>query len=81
MDAARNGDADIVKFLLSRRADVNARAAYGHTALHSAGERNNVEVGRILLKHGADPALESNGRPVPEEFLRLIRQPPADAQE
>jgi len=28
MDAARHGDADMVKFLLSHRADVNARASY-----------------------------------------------------
>jgi ankyrin repeat protein len=80
MDAARHGDADMVRFLLSRGADVNAKAQNNFTALHAAAERNNVEAGRILLEHDADPTVERNGRPVPEEFLRLIRRPAPDTE-
>jgi hypothetical protein len=35
-----------------------------------------VEVGRILLDHGADPSLECNGRPVSgrsDAFRQLLR--------
>jgi hypothetical protein len=33
-----------------------------------------VEIGEILLQHGADPSLECNGRQVSEAFLGLSRQ-------
>jgi ankyrin repeat protein len=64
----------MVRFLLSQGADVTAGAAYGCTPLHATAHRDNVEIGRILLEHGADPSLECNGRRVPEAFLGLSRQ-------
>jgi len=33
-----------------------------------------VEIGEILLEHGADPSLECNGRPVSEAFMGLSRE-------
>src|SRR5207253_1424390 len=38
----------------ARGADVNARAAGGHTALHEAAFRGNLELAQLLLAHGAD---------------------------
>lgn len=72
--AVSNNQLAMVKWLLSKGANVNPRAAYGCTPLHSAARRKNVEIGKILLKHGADPTLECNGRPVSDEFLKVIKQ-------
>ncbi len=52
--AARRGDAAAVKALLDRGADVNAKSAYGTTALFVAADRGHVEVVRVLLRHKAD---------------------------
>ena len=51
--AGKSG-ARIVSRLLARGADVNARAAGGHTALHEAAFRGNLELTALLLAHGAD---------------------------
>ena len=51
--AGRAG-ARIVSCLLARGANVNARAAGGHTALHEAAFRGNLELAALLLAHGAD---------------------------
>jgi ankyrin repeat protein len=55
--AAFFGHRHIVKFLLDRGADVTlaARNAQRVTALHGAVARRDVEIVRMLLKHGADP--------------------------
>src|SRR6516162_4523053 len=52
--AAKKGDAKVVESLLARGADVNAKTAYGVTALLHAAGKGHVEVVRILLKHKAD---------------------------
>jgi ankyrin repeat protein/Tfp pilus assembly protein PilF len=49
--AAACGNADVVVYLISNGADVNARAEDGHTPLHSA---SSAEVVKILLSAGAD---------------------------
>jgi ankyrin repeat protein len=72
--AVSNNRLAMLKWLLSEGANVNPRAAYGCTPLHFAAFGNNVEIGKILLGHGADPTLECNGRPVPDEFLKAIKQ-------
>ena len=67
----------MVRYLLAREADVNARASYGRTPLHNAAGRDSVEIGRLLLEHGADPKLEFNGRPVlggSDEFRKLLKE-------
>ena len=53
--AARNGNSDVVTWLLSRCAKVNG-CYIGHqeTALHSAVERGHETVVLSLLEHGAD---------------------------
>lgn len=41
--------------------------------LIDAAGAKNVEIGRILLEHGADPTLKFHQWPVSEEFLRAVR--------
>jgi ankyrin repeat protein len=52
--AARAGDADRVRSLLERGADVHARDANGATSLVVAAYGNHVEVARELIEAGAD---------------------------
>jgi len=78
--AASGDHAEMVKSLLLQGADPKIQASYGRTALHEAASNNNAEIGRILLEHGADPTVEFNGRLIPEEFIRSLRQPGTDTQ-
>jgi outer membrane protein assembly factor BamB len=52
--AAKKGDAAAVKALLAKGADVNAKSAYGVTALGFAADRGQVEVAKVLIEHKAD---------------------------
>jgi outer membrane protein assembly factor BamB len=52
--AARKGDAEVVKALLAKGANVNAKTEYGATALSFAADKGHVEVVKILLKNRAD---------------------------
>lgn len=52
--AAWQGNAEIVKLLLERGADVNARGNGGRTALHYAIEHHHPDVVQLLVSHGAD---------------------------
>lgn len=71
--ALENRQLEMVKFLISKGADVNARSATC-TALYSAYRGGYVEIARILLEHGADPALECNGRRISDEFLKTMQR-------
>ena len=53
IDAARSGDAATVRALLARKADVNATAADGTTALHWAVQRDDAAMVDALLRAGA----------------------------
>jgi outer membrane protein assembly factor BamB len=56
--AARKGDAEAVKRLLAKGADVNAKNAYGATALSFAADAGHVAVIKVLLQHKADVNLK-----------------------
>ena len=62
---AGRANARIISRLLARGADVNARAAGGHTALHEAGFRGTLELAQILLAHGADATARDDGGQTP----------------
>ena len=52
--AATRGRLDLVRMLLKRGAEVQARGIRGYTPLFSAVEGGNPDVVRLLLDHGAD---------------------------
>lgn len=52
--ASRRGYVEIVKILLSGKADINALNSTGNTPLHEACRRARVKVVRILLSNGAN---------------------------
>ena len=49
------GQADLVKWLLDNRANVNFQDGIGFTGLHYCGQEQYLEIATILLKNGADP--------------------------
>ena len=62
MTAARTGNADVVRQLLARGADVNATEEWkGQTALMWAAAENNAAAVRALIAGGADIAARSAG--------------------
>jgi len=52
MFAVDRGHLEIVKLLLSKGADVNARTEDGRTALSLVGKTKCSEIRTLLLKHG-----------------------------
>src|SRR5262245_22008676 len=52
-DAAMRGDRMEVQALLSQKVDVNSAQGDGHTALHWAAYRDDVEIARSLIRSGA----------------------------
>jgi outer membrane protein assembly factor BamB len=52
--AARKGDADALKALLAKGADVNAKTPYGATALSFAADKGHLAVVKLLLAQKAD---------------------------
>ncbi|AYG68062.1 MULTISPECIES: ankyrin repeat domain-containing protein [unclassified Rhizobium] len=58
--AAYYGPADMIDFLVSKGADVNARGDYdGWTPLHMASQQDDPAVVKALLKDGADKTIKS----------------------
>ncbi len=53
-DAARSGNLDKIKALVTAGADVNAKTKYNATALAYAADKGHVEIVRYLLKNGAE---------------------------
>jgi outer membrane protein assembly factor BamB len=52
--AAKKGDTNAVKALLAKGADVNAKNAYGATALSSAADKGHLAIVKLLMDHKAD---------------------------
>ncbi len=51
--------ADVVKYLIQKGARINDVTDYGFTALMSASFTGNINVVKILLKHGADKSIKT----------------------
>jgi ankyrin repeat protein len=77
MLAAKRGDIELAKLLLTYKAEINARDQSGRTAIMFAELSNHVEMVRFLVANGADvssKALDGTGprelapskRPMPE---------------
>ncbi len=60
----------MMETLLERGAEVNARQSGGWTALHEAASRGDVEMVRLLKRHGADKELKSEDGRTPRELAR-----------
>ena len=54
MQENSTADVDVIKFLLSKKADVNARMENGETPLYQAACNENIEVIKVLVSYGAD---------------------------
>ncbi len=62
-EAAAAGNADTVRLLIERGANVLSKDEQGDTALHKAAAEGHESVARLLLKQGADvSAADSGGR-------------------
>ena len=57
--AVQQGLKGIVKLLLRRMADINAKNHAGNTPLHYAFEYNFDELGEYLISKGADPTMQN----------------------
>lgn len=57
MIAAQNGHVDLVKLLIRKQANLNARNLKGNTALHMAIEYEYIECVDLLLDAGADKTI------------------------
>ena len=53
-DAVRRGDIEIVRDLLTRGVDFNARDRYGQTGLMLAAHSGHLAIVRLLIEHGVD---------------------------
>ena len=53
-------DGSVLRLLLERGADINARNRFGQTSLHRASYSGSLETVRLLLEHGADVGAEDN---------------------
>jgi ankyrin repeat protein len=54
------GKREVVEFLLTRKADINARANDGQTPLHEAAKEGHKEVTALLVAKGADVGAKDN---------------------
>lgn len=56
--AAAYGQTEVVKYLLSRGANINARDRNGTTALMWAVYKGNIEIAKLMIQSGADQTLK-----------------------
>lgn len=60
---SRGRGIDVVRVLITRKADINLRNKDGYTPLHFAVMKSDIDIARLLLANGADPnAMNKYGR-------------------
>jgi Ankyrin repeats (many copies) len=52
--AASKGNLKLVKWLVEKKADINAKDHYGQTALHEAAYEGHLKIVRFLVENNAD---------------------------
>ena len=62
MIACYKGHYNIAKYLLSLNADVNRKSSKGNTALHDCAESGNLDILKLLIKHGAKMDTDAYGK-------------------
>jgi ankyrin repeat protein len=77
--AVSHNQPEMVKYLLKKGAYVNPEIGLGCTPLHTAAWCDKVQIARILLANGADPAMLCDGRTALQiarsnEFRKAIKQ-------
>jgi len=72
--AAAVRDAGMVRLLLARGADANARQQLGYTALHTAAQHGDGEIVELLLAHGADPRAAGDDGKIPADLAEAHGQ-------
>ena len=72
-----SGNASLMRNLLNRGLDTNARDSAGDSPLHVAASRGNAELASLLLLRGADPNLPNADRMSP--LLVAAKEGHADA--
>ena len=65
INAAFYGNMDLLKWLISEGADVNARDKKGYAALHFSVQENKSDCVNLLLKSKADPNIQDENGNTP----------------
>ena len=60
LKASYKGRLEIVKYLVVKGANVNAKDHYDSTALMMASRRNNLEIVKYLVRNGANVNAKNN---------------------
>ena len=61
-EAASSGDVETLEQLLETDIEVDVRDSIGWTPLHHATNLGRLETARTLIRHGANPNLQTSGR-------------------
>lgn len=70
-----NDDVKMTELLLAHGANVNTQSEYHSTPLYIAYRRDNIEIGQILLQHGAEPTIKNDdGGKIPQSFIEQLRK-------
>jgi ankyrin repeat protein/HEAT repeat protein len=64
-EAALGGHVELMRLLLDRGANVNAKSEGGHTALHNAALQGGLKAVELLLQSGADPNIANDDGETP----------------
>jgi len=69
--AVREGKKEVVEWLISKGADVNARGIMGFMPLHLAATLNHRDIMDLLIKKGADINAEDNNGKTPLYYAAM----------